>query len=209
MQIQDVRFPFTFILLISIIGFAHAQNRNRNIIQFTGVVFGQDSATVVPGVHIYVPKFGRGTTTNLYGFFSLPVMEGDSVVFSAVSYKRSFYIIPKHNAESSMKLIVTLEEDIQFLEEVEIRPYPTESMFKEALITMELPYQKEYANIYQWMNSEIMKKGYYDLPASPNANHQYFVQQRFQSYINRYSPPQNPLLNPFAWSQFIKSLKKK
>jgi hypothetical protein len=92
---------------------------------------------------------------------------------------------------------------------VEIRPYPTEAMFKEALITMELPYQKEYANIYQWMNSEIMRKGYYDLPASPNANHQYFFQQQFQSYINRYSPPQNQLLNPFAWNNFINSLKRK
>lgn len=186
----------------------HAQDQERQIIQFTGVVFGQDSTTSVPGVHVYIPKSGRGTTTNPYGFYSLPVLEGDSIVFSAVGYKRTFYIIPKHESRSSLKLIVTLEDDIQFLEEVEVRPYPTEAMFKEALITMELPYQKEYANIYQWMNSEIMRKGYYDLPASPTANHQYFMQQQFQSYINRYSPPSNQLLNPFAWSQFIKSLKK-
>lgn len=192
-----------------IVGTGFSQVDRKKIIQFTGVVLNQDSTSVIPGVHIYIPKSGRGTTTNPYGFFSLPVMEGDSIVFSAVGYKRSFYIIPEHKSESSMKLIVTLEDDIQFLEEVEIRPYPTEAMFKEALITMELPYEKEYANIYNWMNSEIMKKGYYDLPASPNANHRYFMQQQFQSYINRYSPPQNQLLNPFAWNQFIRSLKKK
>ena len=201
---RQLIFVIFFLVFASL---AYAQEEKR-IIQFTGVVFGQDSATVVPGVHIYIPKSGRGTTSNPYGFFSLPVVEGDSVVFSAIGYKRSYYLIPEHEGESSMKLIVTLEDDIQFLEEVEIRPYPTEAMFKEALITMELPYQKEYANIYQWMNSEIMRKGYYDLPASPNANHQYFMQQQFQSYINRYSPPQNQLLNPFAWAQFINSLKK-
>ncbi len=200
------------IVLIGILFFASfgvclAQDTNRKIIQFTGVVFSEDSATIIPGVHIYIPKSGRGTTTNPYGFFSLPVLEGDSVVFSVVGHKRAFYVIPEHDSDRSMKLIVTLEEDIQFLEEVEIRPYPTEAMFKEALITMELPYEKEYANIYAWMNSEIMRKGYYDLPASPNANHRYFMQQQFQSYINRYSPPQNQLLNPFAWAQFINSLK--
>ncbi|MEQ9403180.1 MAG: carboxypeptidase-like regulatory domain-containing protein [Cyclobacteriaceae bacterium] len=195
--------------IVLIVGTGFSQVDRKKIIQFTGVVLNQDSTSVIPGVHIYIPKSGRGTTTNPYGFFSLPVMEGDSIVFSAVGYKRSFYIIPEHKSESSMKLIVTLEDDIQFLEEVEIRPYPTEAMFKEALITMELPYEKEYANIYNWMNSEIMKKGYYDLPASPNANHRYFMQQQFQSYINRYSPPQNQLLNPFAWNQFIRSLKKK
>ncbi|MEM9337521.1 MAG: carboxypeptidase-like regulatory domain-containing protein [Bacteroidota bacterium] len=185
------------------------EEQKLDIIQFTGVVFSQDSSSIVSNVHIYIPKSGRGTTTNPYGFFSIPVLEGDSVVFSAVGYRRSFYVIPEHKKESSMKLIVTLEEDVKFLEEVEVRPYPTESMFKDAIITMELPYKKEYANVYQWMNSEIMRKGYYDLPMSPNANHQYFMQQQFQSYINRYSPPQNQLLNPFAWNQFIQSLKRK
>lgn len=205
-----MRIIISLVFCVSLIGFANAQDSaEKKIIQFTGVVFGQDSTTVVPGVHIYIPKSGRGTTTNPYGFFSLPVMEGDSVVFSAVGYKRAFYVIPAHDSESSMRLIVTLEDDIQFLEEVEVRPYPTEAMFKEALITMDLPYEREYANIYQWMNSEIMRNGYYDLPASPNANHRYFWQQQFQSYINRYSPPQNQLLNPFAWNQFINSLKKK
>ena len=202
---------FSSSLLFLFCFYAQAQNENqRTVIQFTGVVFGHDSSFVVPEAHVYIPKSGRGTTSNPYGFFSLPVLEGDSVIFSAVGYKRSYYIIPKYTKNSgSLKMLVTLEDDIRFLKEVEIRPYPTEAMFKEALITMELPYKREYANIHEWMNSEIMRKGYYQLPMSADANHQYFVKQQFRSYINRYSPPQNQLLNPFAWSQFIRSLKKK
>lgn len=186
-----------------------AQDSSKKVIQFTGVVFGADSTSVVPGTHVYIPKSGRGTTTNPYGFFSLPVLEGDSVLFSAVGYKRAYFIIPKHEKESSLRVIISLQDDITFLEEVEIRPYPTESMFKEALITMELPERKEYANIYQWLNSEMMTQAYHNLPASPNANHQYYMQQQRQAYINKYSPPQNQLLNPFAWSNFINSLKRK
>ncbi|WP_420317557.1 carboxypeptidase-like regulatory domain-containing protein [Ekhidna sp.] len=179
------------------------------MIQFTGVVFGADSTSVVPGTHVYIPKSGRGTTTNPYGFFSLPVLEGDSIIFSAVGYKRAYYIIPKHDSESSLRVIIALQDDITFLEEVEIRPYPTERMFKEALITMELPNQKEYANIYQWLNSQYMQEAYYSLPASGEENHEYYMQLQRQSYLNRYSPPQNQLLNPFAWANFINSLKRK
>lgn len=202
-----------YILILSLfvfsLGAVRAQDSSKKVIQFTGVVFGADSTSVVPGTHVYIPKSGRGTTTNPYGFFSLPVLEGDSVLFSAVGYKRAYFIIPKHEKESSLRVIISLQDDITFLEEVEIRPYPTESMFKEALITMELPERKEYANIYQWLNSEVMTQAYQNLPASPNANHQYYMQQQRQAYINRYSPPQNQLLNPFAWANFINSLKRK
>ena len=181
----------------------------RQVIQFTGVVFGSDSTTVVPGVHVYIPKSGRGTTTNPYGFFSIPVLEGDSIVFSAVGFKRVYYNVPAHDKESSLRIVVSLQDDVTFLEEVEIRPYPTEAMFKEALITMELPHQREYANIYSWLNSEYMTLGYTNLPASPNANAQYLINQQQRAYINRYSQPVNNFLNAFAWAQFINSLKRK
>lgn len=204
-----MRYILIFILFVFSTFLVSAQDQNKKVIQFTGVVFGADSTTVVPGTHVYIPKSGRGTTTNPYGFFSLPVLEGDSVIFSSVGYKRAYFIVPKHEKESSLRVIIALQDDITFLEEVEIRPYPTESMFKEALITMELPNQREYANIYQWLNAQYMSDAYLDIPASPNANHQYYMQLQRQSYINRYSPPQNQLLNPFAWANFINSLKRK
>lgn len=204
-----MRYILILSLLVFAIGGLTAQEQAGKVIQFTGVVFGADSTSVVPGTHVYIPKSGRGTTTNPYGFFSLPVLEGDSIIFSAVGFKRAYYIIPEHDKESSLRVIIALDEDIQFLEEVEIRPYPTENMFKEAIISMELPHQKEYANIYQWLNSQVMTEAYLSLPASSNTNHQYYMQLQRQAYINRYSPPQNQLLNPFAWANFINSLKRK
>jgi len=198
-----------FVIILVAVGFSYSQEKpGREVIQFTGVIFDQDSSSVVPGTHVYIPKSGRGTTTNPYGFFSMPVLEGDSVIFSAVGFKRTYYVVPEHKEESSLRIILYLDEDIAFLEEVEITQYPTESMFKEAIITMELPHQREYANIYQWLNSEYMREAYFTLPASPNANAQYLINLQRQSYTNRYSPPGIPLLNPFAWSQFIRSLKR-
>ena len=199
----------TLMVILTAVGFAYSQEEPaREVIQFTGVIFNEDSTSVVPGTHVYIPKSGRGTTTNPYGFFSMPVLEGDSVIFSAVGFERAYYVVPEHKEESSLRVLLYLDEDIAFLEEVEITQYPTESMFKEALITMELPHQREYANIYSWLNSQYMQEAYFTLPASPTANAPYLINLQRQSYTNRYSPPGIPLLNPFAWNQFIRSLRR-
>ena len=59
-----------------------AQNYKRRVIQLSGIVLGEDSVSGLPGVHVYVPKAGRGTSTNVTGFFSMPVLPGDSVVIA-------------------------------------------------------------------------------------------------------------------------------
>lgn len=180
----------------------------KKIIQFTGVVFAPDSSSIVPGVHVYVPSAGRGTTTNPYGFFSMPVLEGDSVVFSAVGFERQHYIVPAHDKDFSLKVLITLKEDVTFLNEVEIFPYPTEAMFKEAVLSLELPYQRQYDNMNAWLSQGYMSSAYADLPASSNANHQYYMQMQMQALQNKYQAPANNYLNPFAWAKFINSLKK-
>jgi hypothetical protein len=77
------------ILVIGVISPGNAQQKKR-VIQLSGVVLEEDSVSggPVPGVHIYVPKAGRGTTTNGMGFFSMPVLEGDEITISAVGYDR-------------------------------------------------------------------------------------------------------------------------
>lgn len=177
------------------------------VIQFTGVVMEGDSAQVVPGAHVYIPAGGRGTTTNPYGFFSMPVVPGDSVIISAVGFKKQNFIIPDHDAETSLKVIIALEEDVTFLEEVEVFPFPTEEMFKRAVVTMELPYNRDRANIQSWLNAIYMQEGYRTLSASPAMNQRYFQAQQVQQFQDKFGPRTNNLLNPWAWSSFIRSLK--
>lgn len=196
---------FAFFLFLV---YGASAQEERRVIQFTGVVFAPDSSSVVPGVHVYVPAAGRGTTTNPYGFFSMPVLEGDSVIFSAIGFERQHFIVPQHEEDYSFKLMVTLKEDITLLNEVEIFPYPTEAMFKEAVLSLhELPYQTEYSNMNAWLSQGYMNTAYSNLPASQNANHQYYLQMQHQAAQRRYQGPSNHLLNPFAWAKFIKSLK--
>jgi len=46
-------------------------------------------------------------------------------------------------------------------------------------------------------------------PMDGNLNHKYFMQQQAVYWNDAYGPRYNPLLNPFAWAEFFKSIKKK
>ncbi len=202
-----MRYLLFSILILTTIVVTNAQETHP-VIQFTGVVMEGDSVNVIPGVHIYVPKGGRGTTSNPYGFFSMPVIEGDSIIFTAVGFKRTHFIVPKHDPSTSLKVLVTLQEDITFLDEVEVFPFPTEDMFKHAVVTMQLPYNRENANLQAWLNATYMKEGGYNrFAASQASNQRYLEDRRILEFQNKFGPQQNNLLNPWAWASFIKSLK--
>ena len=90
------------ILLLLIVGYnnnSYAQGQKK-IIQLSGVVVGQDSISGVGGVHIYVPAAGRGTTSNPYGYFAMPVIQGDSIIVSAIGYQKQNFIMPGDQGES-------------------------------------------------------------------------------------------------------------
>lgn len=184
----------------------NAQAVNR-VIQFSGIIVGIDSTSGVPGVHIFVPKAGRGTTSNSYGYFSMPVLENDSLIISAIGYKRVQYVIPTGESEN-YTVIIELKQDTTILPELEIFPYPTEEMFKEAILALELPYQNDLDNLQRNLDAELLRKMYSNTGMSASANHTYFMNQQALAWNNKFQPTSIPLLNPFAWAKFIKSIKR-
>jgi hypothetical protein len=184
---------------------AEGQNQKR-IIQLSGVVMGSDSSSFIPGVHIYVPKAGRGTTTNSVGFFSMPVLVGDSIVISSVGYQRQYYKVP-NTASEYQTIIVTMVEDVTFLKEIEIVPFPTEEVFKEAVLALNVPFDQEIDQ--RNMNAELLALMLRTTPLDGPQNQRYSLDQWSAAQNNRFQPVTNPLLNPFNWVKFFNGLKKK
>ena len=83
---------FVIIISLNSINDVYSQGQQK-IIQLSGVVVGQDSISGVGGVHIYVPKAGRGTTSNPYGYFAMPVLANDSIIVSAIGYQKQNFIM--------------------------------------------------------------------------------------------------------------------
>ena len=181
-----------------------AQNKKR-IIQLSGIV--SDSVQVLPGVHIYVPKAGRGTPTNHSGFFSMPVLEGDSIVITSVGYKRQHYIVPR-NAPDFLTVLVEMVSDVTYLKEVQIMPFPTEEVFKEAILALNIPLN-EGSYDKRNLNAELMALMLRTTPMDGAGNYKYYMDQWSTSAQDRFQPRTNPFLNPFNWARFVRDMKQK
>ena len=176
------------------------------MVQVSGLVVSGEQALGVPGVQIIIPKAARGTTTNPYGYFSLATLEGDSAVISAIGFKRQYYLVPT-DGRQSISVIIYLKEDTTLLPTVEVFPYATEELFKEAFLALKLP-EEERRNMRKNLDPDKLARIGSDMPMDGSMNHTYFMQQQVYKQENRNFVPGVQLLNPFAWSRFIQSVKR-
>ena len=181
-------------------------DQNRKVIQLSGIILNADSTDAVPGVNIYVPKKGRGTSSGRFGYFSMPVLEGDSVVFTFIGLKKQSFKVPEKVDNDRISLILTMQVDEIALAEIEGMPYPTEEEFKKAVIAMNVvdPMSISRSN----MSPEMLLRWAESMPASGGENFRYFQQGQMLQNQDLYGPRPLRILDPFAWSQFIRSIKR-
>lgn len=199
-------------LIIALLSLATMQSafsqKARRVIQLSGVVLGlneKSEATQLPGVTVYVPKAGRGTHTNYLGFFSLPVLVGDSILISCVGFERQAYVVPDHPNEF-LTLIIQMVPDVTYLEEVEIMPFPTEEIFKEAVLALNIPTADQSID-QKYLNQELLALMLKTTPMDGPQNQRYYLGQMAAAQGGQYAPITNPLFNPFNWAKFFRSLK--
>ncbi|MCU0449552.1 MAG: carboxypeptidase-like regulatory domain-containing protein [Bernardetiaceae bacterium] len=185
---------------------AQAQGE-RKVIIFSGLVVQGDSAYGVPNVNVYVPRAGRGTFTDQLGFFSMPTLVGDTVVFSAVGFEKKMLVIPRRD-DTGYSVLINLREAATYLPEVEILPYPTEELFKEAFVALQLPEQEKYDNMERNLGQNQMTRMSMAMPMDGGMNFRYNMNYQADRLATRNFATSIPLLNPFAWAQFIKSVKR-
>lgn len=188
---------------------AQAQtNPGERIIQVSGLVMTADSSDVIRGMNIFNPYNGRGTYSDIKGWFSWPFLAGDTILFSAIGFKNRQIIIPE-DAPEYYTIIMAMEEEVVNLPDVEINPFPTEEIFKEAILAMNLNEDQE--NVLRSFEPAVVQEMVRTMPigGSPDLNYRYMMNLQFDNLQQRTGPRANPLLNPFAWASFIKSLKKK
>ena len=181
-----------------------AAAQTRVLIQLTGIIVSGDNSLGVPGAFVFAPKTGRGASTNYIGYFSMPAHTGDTLLVKAIGFKQQFYIVPLVTEKASV--VITLTADANYLPMVEIFPWPTEQLFKEAFLALELDQtHKNYAA--QNLNDMVMRRMLINLKDDGSLNHKYFLNQQY-AQLPGGGVQQMRLLDPFAWKRFIESSKK-
>lgn len=196
----------TVLFILTAFG-ASAQNSDNNLVQFSGVIVTGDSLNPVPFATVSVRHTNRGTITDNFGYFSFVANKGDTILFSAIGYRKAYYEIPDSLSKNRYSLIQLLQRDTIQLQETVIYPWPTWQDFKQAFINANPPvtdFDRAQANLKQ----QEMVMRMQDMPANGAENFQYQMQQRESRLYYAGQLPPNNLLNPFAWAQFIKAWKR-
>lgn len=183
-------------------GDAAAQGHKR-VVQLTGFVTIGDSLYGVAGVNVYVPKTSRGAQTNQYGFFSVPVLTGDSVVFSAIGYKKQYLIIPKNYQSQSYSIIMQMQEDPTQLPEVQVFPWPTERDFREAVLAVKVP-DDGMVIAMRNLDPERLEELFKSTPMDGGANFRSWNMQNVQRQEQR---NMYPTISPFAIIKLLDMLR--
>jgi len=191
--------------LLFLSGSLHAQpgSERHNLVQFSGVVV-TDSLMPVPFTHILVKDTYRGTMSDVYGYFSFVAQEGDTILFSAVGFQRSQYVVPDSLSDNKYSMIHVLSRDTITLKEYTVYPWPSREQFREAFLALRLPADDHQLALRNLSPAEMVQR-MENLPPDAYQSFQYaMAQDKTKLYYSGGTPVVN-LFNPIAWAQFVQA----
>ena len=181
-----------------------AQTGDSKLIQFSGVVVTGDSLLPVPFTNILVRNTYRGTMSDVYGYYSFVAQEGDTVLFSAVGFQRSQYVIPGDLSDNKYSMIHVLHQDTVQLQRLTVYPWPSKEQFDQAFMKLKLP-NDDYQVALKNLSPAEMVQRMENLTPSAYESFQYqMALDQTQLYTAGGYATSN-LFNPIAWAQFIQA----
>lgn len=201
------RFFYSLFLLFVVLSCAHAQQPDE-VIQFSGsVVAVEDDAIVpVPLTNILIEKSGRGTFADWDGFFSIVAEEGDVVVFSAIGFETVRFLIPDTLTTNRYTIIQIMSKDTINLPMAQIYPWPSREHFKIEFLALDVPEDLQ-DRAENNLAAATMQRLRDNLPTDGVESGSFYLRQQANSYYSFGQGKPMNLLNPIAWSKFIKAWK--
>ncbi len=200
--------PVIFCILLFWSGFALGSPdapSQKKLIQLSGSL-RNDVLQPLNFAHILVLSSYRGTITDREGQFSIVVEKGDSIMLSSLGYKKRILVIGDSLPNNFLYVDLFLERDTFMIGEVEIYPWKSYEEFKKAFLNLELPSDDmDHArqNIALLRTQIIL-----DQTPSARANFQHILDEQYRQTFTRGQYPTYQILNPFAWAEFFKALKR-
>lgn len=198
-------------LFILIIGFGSAslvaqKNDTVQLIQLSGVAVAADSLNQLPFATVFDRASRRGTVADYYGYFSLVVFPGDTLMFSYYGYKTSAFIVPDTLTENRYSIIHLMHKDTINLPAVTVYPWPSREDFARAFLEMD-PYDDALRRAQQQLSGESLAFAAARMSTDPLLSYGWQQNQNNTKLYTMGQSPVNNLLNPYSWASFIQSWK--
>jgi hypothetical protein len=179
-----------------------AQDTIQRLVQLSGVVISNDSLNEMPYAAVYNKSVKRGTIADIYGFFSLVVQPGDTLLFKYYGHKPSRYIVPDTLKDDRYSIIHMMEIDTIQLEMVVIYPWPSKEAFAQAFVDMD-PYEDALLRAQRQLSGRSLEALAGKVSGDASIASSYALTQNNTRLYNMNQSPVNNLMNPFAWAQFL------
>jgi hypothetical protein len=177
-----------------------------DLIQFSGITVTADSLNAVPYTKIVIKNKNKGTTSDIYGYFSFVAHKQDTILFNALGFKPASYVIPDTITKNRYSLIQLMTSDTLTLSAAFIFPWPTYEDFKRAFANLVLP-EDDYDRARKNLDPEEIRMAVANYPMDGRMNYNNYIEnQTSKLYYFGQQQPFN-IFNPFAWAQFIKAWK--
>jgi hypothetical protein len=175
----------------------------EGLVQFSGVIVTSDSLDPIPFTSVMIRNSNRGTISDYFGFFSFVAKMRDTIEFAAIGFKRASFIIPDTLSDMRCSMIQILKPDTILLREVVIFPWPTKEQFKEAFIQLRIP-DDDLSRAEKNLDEGKLAFLASSLAMDGSMNFRNAMEQHTTRLYYAGQLPPNNLLNPIAWSKFIK-----
>ncbi len=205
--------PFTFgatmisriflllILLVSSYVTSAQEVATARALQVSGVVLSQDSLDPVAFASIYRTRDMRGVWSDINGFFTLPALDGDTLMFVCIGHKPTSVVVKTYLLETSLHLVQVMKIDTVNLATVYVLPRPSREQFRHEFLAM----QVQTLNTPEALTAENLYDGLHEMTPDGSENFKRAVVDYQNRELYRGYQPNN-LLNPIAWAKFIQML---
>lgn len=197
---------FLIFLFCSLSGFS--QVGDKKLVQFSGIIMNRDSNTVVPYVTITnVTGRDQFFSANYKGYFSFVANEGDTLVFTAVGYKREGVVIPINLSDDKYTILMKMQQEVINLPMVQVYPWASTDEFKKEFMTLKFA-DDDLEIAKKNVSRESLSAMMASLPRDGAEMQSFNFQNNHNRLVNRNINQRlaNPLLNPFAWGALIQQI---
>jgi len=201
-----MRIIITALIMIFVTGFAQAQE--KPLVQFSGIIYNVDSNVVVPYVTVTNKnKNNKTVSANFQGYFSFVAAQGDTILFSAVGYRREALVIPDMEGEKSYTVVVKMKPVVVNLPMVSVLPWASVDEFTKEFMSMKFADDDLEIAKKNVARSSLLAMAR-DLPRDGQEMRGVNFQNNHIALTNKAINQRmaNPLLNPFAWGSFIQQI---
>ncbi len=195
------------IFLFFIAAATFAQQKEKPLVQFSGVIHNADSVKViVPYVTITnISNHNQVYMSNYEGYFSFVAHEQDTLVFTSIGYSNVQVVIPANVPSKSYTTQVWIKPRVINLPTFRVFPWATTDEFRKDFLAMKLA-DDDLEIARKNLERATNRAAGNNLPRDGQEISSSWAQNEHNAILNQHSLQPNPLLNPVAWGALMNQI---